>query len=287
MTISETDTTSVCTRNSISDVTFYDSTSFIYTIESSSPDRFPYTFIQNNISRETAARGLLIQKLRDGEEIAVQPFSHDWLIFVVMASIFLYSLISAVSRRFFQDMKRFFLFRGVGDPASRDIQTMFHWQSTLINLVSFFNIALFAFCAADYYNLVPEVTPGIIFWFICCVIIIISVTLRHLVCYITGNVSDESEAFNEYTITVYHSYRYVAFLLFILSVMILYTHLFPVKTLFLAGLIITGILYLIRVTRLFMIFLKKSISIFYLILYLCALEFLPVVVLLKYVTGLF
>jgi hypothetical protein len=69
--------------------------------------------------------------------------------------------------------------------------------------------------------------------------------------------------------------------------MILYTGIFKTETLFLAGSLITGSVYLIRVARLFMIFIRKSISIFYLILYLCALEFLPVVVLLKYFAGLF
>ena len=287
MIIFESDTASVCTRNSISDVSFYDSTSFVFTIEPLRTDRFPFVFIEKNSIRESKEKEILMEKLRDGKEMPAQPFSDGWIIFAVMAAIFLYSLISAISRRFFHDMKRFFLFRGVGDPASRDMQALFHWQSTLINLVSFLNIGLFAYCAADYYEFIPEAIPGIIFWMICCVIIMAAVTLRHFLCYITGNVSNETEAFNEYNITMYLSYRYVAVILFILSVMILYTGLFGTKLLFLAGLIMIGVVYLICITRLLMIFIRRNISIFYLILYLCALEFLPVVVLLKYVTGLF
>jgi len=42
-----------------------------------------------------------------------------------------------------------------------------------------------------------------------------------------------------------------------------------------------------RIIKLFSIFLNRNISILYLILYLCALELLPVVVLIKYFAGLF
>ena len=281
------DTVSVCTRNSISDITFHDSASFIFTIESVNTDRFPFIFIKKNSTREAQEKEFLMKNLRDGNEIPLQPFNDDWLIFAVMVSIFLYSMISAISKKFFRDMKRFFLFRGIGDPASRDMQGLFHWQSTIINLVSFLSIALFAYCAADYYEFIPEIIPGIIFWIICFVIIIAAVTIRHLMCNVTGNISGETNAFNEYIITIYLSYRYLAVILFILAVMVSYTSLFDPQSLFLAGLIMIGVVYLIRIIRLFMIFIGKNISILYLILYLCALEFLPVLILLKYVTGLF
>jgi hypothetical protein len=281
------DTASFCTRNSISDITFHDSASFIFTIEPVNSNKFPFIFIEINSIHVAREKEFLMKKLRNGNEIPAQPLTNDWFIFAVMVSIFLYSLISVISKRFFNDMKRFFLFRGIGDPASRDMQGLFHWQSTIINLVSFLSIALFAYCAADYYEFMPEMIPGVIFWIICFVIIIVAVTIRHLVCNVTGNISGETNAFNEYILTIYLSYRYMAFILFILGVMVLYTHIFNAQSLFLAGLIMIGVVYLIRIIRVFMIFIRKNISISYLILYLCALEFLPVLILMKYVTGLF
>ncbi len=52
------------------------------------------------------------------------------------------------------------------------------------------------------------------------------------------------------------------------------------------GIIVLGILYLIRVLRLFVIFINRNISILYLILYLCALEILPILISVKYISGL-
>ena len=68
---------------------------------------------------------------------------------------------------------RFFLFRGINDPSSRDIGGLFNWQSTILNLISFLIIGLFAYCAASYYDLIPSGISGIIFWLISVGIIII------------------------------------------------------------------------------------------------------------------
>ncbi|MDQ1332313.1 MAG: hypothetical protein QG576_347, partial [Bacteroidota bacterium] len=88
-------------------------------------------------------------------------------------------------------------------------------------------------------------------------------------------------------VTIYLSYRMMALVLFILVILLSYTTFFPSKALFLTGFITIAALYLMRIIRLLLIFMKRNISILYLILYLCALEFLPVVTLVKYITGLF
>jgi hypothetical protein len=104
---------------------------------------------------------------------------------------------------------------------------------------------------------------------------------------ITGWLSGQKEVLDEYIITIYQTYRYMAFACFILVVLLAYTNFVPPKILFLAGYFSFAVLYLMRLARLFLIFLRRNVSIFYLILYLCALEFLPVAVIIKYVTGLF
>jgi hypothetical protein len=101
-----------------------------------------------------------------------------------------------------------------------------------------------------------------------------------------GNLSGQTEAFNEYLVTVYQSYRFVSIILFVLVILITYTVFIPQKICVIAGFIVLAIFYVFRVSRLFLIFKKRDISILYLILYLCALEILPVLILIKYFTGL-
>jgi len=284
---SPADTTTVCDRNIISDVTFGDPDNLVNRIEKPYNNGFPWKFIETNRKKELNEKQVLINHLKGGKEIP-NPYLHDdWIIILIMAGAFVYTLIRTTSRKLFPEVTRFFFFRGINDPASRDIQGLFHWQATLLNLISFFNIALFAYCAASFYDFVPNGISGLLFWLIAFGATVAAVSARHALCVITGLISDESDLFSEYTIAMYHSYRYTGIILFTLAILISYTDIFPVKPLLFTGFIVAGVFYLVRLLRLFLIFIKRNISILYLILYLCALEFLPVMVLLKFFTGLF
>ena len=281
------DTTSVCYRNNISDVTFFDTVNFINRITRPSADRFPYLFVEKNRELKNNARLTLQGHLKNGKEIPEKPYHDDWIIVIVFISVFIYAIISTFPGKLIREVKNFFLYRNIGDSSSSDMGELFHWQSTLFNLVSFLSLALFSYCASIYYEIIPATIPGFLFWLILLMTVISAITLRHIICYITGNASGQSAAFNEYIITIYLFYRYLAFILLIITILLCYTTFLSSKPLFIAGFITTIILYLVRLTKLFLIFINRNISIFYLILYLCALEFLPVGILIKYFTGLF
>jgi len=281
------DTTSFCTRNAVSDVTFYDSLNLLTRINETDLNRFPFIFTEKNRNRENALKSVLTKHLKDGKEIPERPFHEDWIILVVLVAAFLYSSIRTFSKNFFPEIIRFFSFRGVGDPVSGDIGEVYHWQSTIVNLISFFNIALFVYCAASYYEFIPAGISGILFWAIAFLSVALIVTLRHLVCFVTGTISGQKQIFNEYMVTVYQLYRYASLIFFVLVILLSYTDLFSAKTIFIIGLTSFLALYLMRIIRLLLIFIKRDVSVLYLILYLCALEFLPVLVTAKYFTGLF
>lgn len=281
------DTISVSERSHISDITFYDSANIITRIRHDQINGFPFQFIEKNRTRESEFRSSLVKHLKDGDEVTVRPFHNDWIIFVILIAAFFYASIRTFSGKLLPEVIRFLFFKGVGDAESREIGDLFHWQSTIINLISFTNISLFAYCAAYYYNAIPESFPGIVAWLIALGITILAVTLRHILCFLAGRISGEQEVFNEYTVTFYQSYRHLAFILFIIVILLSYTEFFSPKGLIITGFVTFALLYVMRILRLFFIFLKRNVSILYLILYLCALEILPVAVILKYVAGLF
>ena len=279
------DTTAVCSKNPLYDLIY--SVPGKAGINTDYSGKFPFLFTEINRKRESEAMVALQKQLKDGEEIPSRSFHADWIILIVIASAILYATLSAFYGRLFREVKKFLLFRGIGDPALRDTGALFNWQSTLINLISFFNIALFSYFAAEYYDIIPDRLPGFVFWLISFAIIVAGITSRHIICYLTGKISYGEEIFDEYLVTVYHSYRFMGLILFILTILLSYTSFFPPKLLFVSGFAVTGLFYLMRVLRLFFIFVKRNTSILYLILYLCALEFLPVLILLKYLTDLF
>jgi hypothetical protein len=249
-------------------------------------NQFPYLFIGKNLKSRADKKASVEKHLKDGEDMPGKMFHEDWAIGIILAAIILFSLVRATTKSYLPEISRFFLFRGTREDSTRDIMGIFQWQSTILNLSSFIVIALFICFAAANYNLIPEGVPLIVVWLFSLAAIIIVVTIRHLLCIVTGSFSGEEVVFRDYLHTVYQSYRFSALLIFILLIIMSYTGFLPGLDYFITGAIFFSILYLIRVLRLFIIFINRNISIFYLILYLCALEILPVLISFKYFSGL-
>lgn len=280
------DTASVCIRNSIADVTFYNFNNFIFRIGFGSCKQFPFTFTERVKQRQVEEKTILIKDLKPGIELPSNPLHTDWMILVILIAASLYILVRKAWGSLSPAFARFLMFRGINDPVSRDVSGLFHWQSTILNLISFSLIGLFGYLAASFYDLIPSGSRGIFIWLIAVGIISSAIALRHITCILTGITSEEKEVFMKYLLGIYQSYRYAAFFLFIIIILMSYTRILPVRDFIKAGIMVLGIMYLFRLIRLFIIFINRNISIFYLILYLCALEILPVLILVKYFTGL-
>jgi hypothetical protein len=280
------DTTSICIRNRFSDVTFSDSSGIMLRIDGTHLQDFPYLFTELHRKRNEEIRSDLVKHLRSGNNIPPDSFHNDWALPVILFSVLIYGTIKGESARFFRAIFKFISFRGINENKSRDMGSFIQWQSILVNLASFINISLFAFITSVWYEIFPFDISSVVYWLILFLIIISAFTFRHLICIITGNISGEKEVFREYLSGIYQAYRLAGLLLLILTTLILYTSFMPVNVLIYAGFSLIALIYFIRVIHLFLIFINRHVSIFYLILYLCALEILPVVILVKYVTGL-
>lgn len=287
MSTSENDTLGICHRNSIADITFYDSTNFVIEGTAGRIKSFPYALTDKLQEFKSENLKALMVHLRPGEELSGRNGNSDWIVLIVLFTSYLFVLIGTFSKRLFQDARRFFFLQSVGDPVSRDTAGIFHWQSTIINLASFTGIALFAVLAGYYFGIIPPDFNIIASWGIATAVVIVAITLRHLICKAAGSLSSNGEMFDEYIVTIYHGYRYLSVAAFTLSILATYTRLFSEKALFYTGFGLFALFYLIRAVRLFLIFIKRNVSILYLILYLCALEFLPAAVIIRFLTGTF
>jgi hypothetical protein len=280
------DSTAVCQRNPVADVTFYDTNNVVRQADIYLTDQFPFIFTSINRQIHEENKATLMKHQKNGAEIPSRVFENDWIVPLILLSLFFFAIVRTTSKNTFQGLLRFAFSRGINETISSDIGGLFHWQSTLFNLASFINISVFAYCSAIHLDLLPSGVHKILVWIIFLAIIIAAVTIRHFICTATGNISGEKEIFREYLFDIYQAYRLAGIILVILVIMILYTTVIPEKIYFSAGLYIMIIIYLWRISRLFLNFINRHVSIFYLILYLCALEILPVVILIKYVTRL-
>lgn len=279
------DTTLVCRRNSIADVSFYDEGSFIKDLSVPKNDQTVISLAAKAKDIRAEKTEILKTHLRSGVNLTPGLPDKDLVLTVLLAAAFLLTIVRA-SVKNTHPVARFFLFKGFDDHASSDTGILFHWQTTLLNLMSFFIISLFACQAATIQGLLPPGFSGTLSWLICLGIIIVALTLRHFICVATGNLSGHSDVFNEYLVGIYQSYHIAALILFILVLLATFTVFLPSNVFVIAGICGIALMYLIRVTRLLLIFINRNISVLYLILYLCALEILPVAILIRYFSAL-
>jgi hypothetical protein len=284
--LTDSESFAICPVNNYGYLTFKDSAGLITKFNSQGLQDFVFDFTAKNKSLAAETREVIKRKLKPGEDLPGRMFHYDWILPVILLSVMIFGIIKSESLKMITGLLRFVSFRGINEPASRDLNSIYQWQSTILNFASFINISIFAFFAVTWFDLSFQTFRPYIIWIIILAIIVGAVTIRHLICIIIGNMSGEKEVFREYLVSIYQGYRLSGILLLVVSILIAYTDFIQVKTLIYIGFSAFSLQYLIRVLRLFIIFINRHVSIFYLILYLCALEILPVVILVKYVTGL-
>lgn len=284
-TDSLSDSLLICPRNHYSHLSFGDSLNPLRVSEKNLHDRFPTLYLRSSRLLKQQQYYTLKQQLRPGKEFIKENNYGDWALIIIVISAFLFSVVRSNSRTIIQDIFKFVTFTGFRNDISRDIGGLFQWQSTIINLVSFLNISLFAYLLMNYLNPLQVTFNQIFLWVLFFLSIITAITIRHFICLITGNLSGEIEAFREYLYGIYQMYRFLGLIFLVFIIFFLYTTLLPVDYYLVASIILISVLYFIRIIRLLIIFINRRIPIFYFILYLCALEILPVVVLVKFITG--
>jgi len=276
------DTISICRRNSIADITFYDRDVFLKNLNYIPPGWIRYKDAGNRGLRMDKAEFKTAAYLREGESRSSYNAHNDLILIIILFAAIMFLQVHYMMRNFADDVRRFFLFRGINEPSSREVSSLFTWQSTLLNFISFLVIALFGFTSLVFYGLNPAGVHSSLLIPILLVIVIFGITMRHLICTAAGNLSGNYDVFNEYLVNVYHSYRFSAMILFALVLIMTFTSLLSKELCIITGIASLGLIYFFRITRLSLIFIRRNISILYLILYLCALEILPLLILIRY-----
>ena len=140
------------------------------------------------------------------------------------------------------------------------------------------------FYIIDYFQLSQILENKFLSTCIYTVAILAVYTLKTIVCKFLGYVFLVQDEFDEYLHNVNLFNKNIGLILF--PVVVLYPFINDsIKPVILySGLFFAAGLFILRLHRGFQIIMKKGISFFYLILYLCAIEILPILILLKF-TG--
>ena len=124
---------------------FYDSTSFVRNLDQLPPVFYPCRFRRKTPAGESGTKhSTMTGSLNDGTDLPKRPLHHDWIIAIIFLAAYLWLIVRTTTRSMLPEITRFLFFRGINESSSRDTGSLFTWQSTILNFVSFMIIGLFA-----------------------------------------------------------------------------------------------------------------------------------------------
>jgi hypothetical protein len=209
--------------------------------------------------------------------------STDWMLGVIIFSLILVSWLRVGFNRFVQlavqASYNFFAARRIKEESNVMRSRVFHFM----NFLFFVNLALFLSQIIDYQNISILNLKGILLFFVMLGVVISIYSIKGLFLSMLDFFFLTKGAFSYYNSTVFIYNRMVGLVLLpIISVVPFINTQFAPWLLY-AGIVALIALYFFRIFRGIQIGIKNRLSIFYLILYLCALEILPLLVLYKLV----
>lgn len=174
-------------------------------------------------------------------------------------------------------------FRRHGEVTPPGTSEVFSWPPILRNIFTVLNISLFSAITILTMGLA---IPGLFGGFtgmtaVLAGAFLAALLIRHLTTIILAEITGLQSLYRDYMNIVYNTWFACALLLFIINTIILFVPLGNPSPVIKTGLIIIAIFLIIRTLRLVSIFIDRHVSLFYFILYLCALEVLPVLVTFK------
>jgi hypothetical protein len=237
-------------------------------------------------SDSTASRSAYVpEKPLVEKTIRVQEtggFHFDWVLIVLVVALFLLAWVQLFYNRLFRPLIISVVNYQESFKLFRDRSALFEKFCFLLNLIFLINLGLFVFFTLQYFHVdLPVKNPILAFLAITAGVFLLYIA-RETVCRLTGYFALSQTIFSEYTHNIFLINKNAGLALFPLVIGIPYLPEVFVPVLIYIGFTILIAGYLLRLFRGIQIFIKNGFPIFYLILYLCALEFLPISVAIKY-----
>ncbi|MGM0531655.1 MAG: DUF4271 domain-containing protein [Bacteroidota bacterium] len=211
----------------------------------------------------------------------------DWITFILIGIFLLIGWTRLFFSKYFIALLRSFHSYNYASSLYYGKNSLTIRASTVLNLIFFLTAGTFLFQTMNYYEFSVPYPDPIVQFFSLAAFFLVWYIWNYLTTGFIGSVFLRQTSFQEY----FHNYnlyrKILGISLFPVILMLQYISPEYKAVIILIGVIIFGILYVTHILRGIVIFIKKNVSIFYLILYLCALEFLPLLVLYKvFIRGL-
>jgi len=207
--------------------------------------------------------------------------SHDWLLGVFLLSFIILAWIRLFYNKFLSPTVVALINQQVSYNLFRDRSSVSSRVALGLNVIFYLNTGLYLYLTLTYLKIEIGRLGGFRAYVILTALIIALYAVKSIVLYLLGAISLTQKTFAEYTHTVFLFNRNLGLALFPVVLGMVYISDTVLPLFLYSGMVLILLAYMLRLYRGFQIFIREGVSILYWILYLCALEFLPILLFLK------
>ncbi len=199
----------------------------------------------------------------------------DWLVGVLVLAFFLFATVRLIFNKYLSQLAQSTINYSTFTRVFRERYFNLLHASFRLDLIFAMIGSLFGYQFISTYKINFGITNSFYVYLICLGMVVGYFTVKKVVYYLIGALTESKFEVREYLFSITVFNRVLGMFLLPVTAVIAFVPLYQPEPVIFAGLGIVIIFYLLSLIRGGKIFLKKHFSIFYLILYLCTLEFLP------------
>ena len=199
----------------------------------------------------------------------------DWLIGVLVLSIILFATVRLIFNKYLSQLIQSTTSYSTFTRLFRERYFNLFHASFRLDVIFSLVMSLFFYQVLNNFKINLGFSKSYSVYLICFLIVTGYFIAKKLIYYILGVLTESTSEVHEYLFSITVFNRVLGLFLLPVTATIAFVPLTKVEPVLVGGLVIVAIFYLMSLIRGGKIFLKKHFSISYLILYLCTLEFLP------------
>ena len=213
--------------------------------------------------------------------IPITTFNSDWMVGILLFAIVLMAIVRFSFSKYLHKVLDSILNYQTASNLLSEKNMRNLRGSIFLNFLFFVNLALFLVQYAVYILSLNQENNNFIFFLYSFLILIIVYSVKAILIRLMGYIFGAVKESKEYLHTVFIYNKNLGVFLLPIIISVPFIALYATPILLNIGLFITLIFYIFRLFRGFKILFRQHVSIFYMILYLCALEILPLLMIYK------
>jgi hypothetical protein len=199
----------------------------------------------------------------------------DWLIGLLVLLFLLFATVKLVFNKYLSQVVQSTINYSTFSRLFRERYFNLFHASFRLDVIFNLILSLFGYQFISLYKINFGLSKSYNVYLACLGVVISYFTAKRIIYYLLGILTESKQDVQEYLFSITIFNRVLGLFLLPISATIAFIPMSQVEILLYAGLAIVAIFYILSLMRGAKIFLKKQFSISYLILYLCTLEFLP------------